>query len=359
MTSPLPRSWRASVRFASRTTAALIIACFTLPGAAGAHPEQLPIGIIDFYGLQQVSADDVRRVLTFKEGDTIALEGERPAILSDSEKRITALPGVERATIELVCCDEGRAIVFVGIQEEGAPVLRFRPAATGAARLPADVVEAGDQLSTALMAAVQRGDAGEDDSQGHALAHDPATRRVQERFIGYAARDLPLLREVLRESADAAHRALAAQVLGYAADKQSVVGDLVQAMTDPSEDVRNNAMRALMVFAASSTGEGRPPLRVPHAPFVSLLHSPVWTDRNKASGALLALSASRDPDLLAMLRARAIGPLAEMARWKSAGHAFAAFMILGRIAGGSDEATQTAWDNGERERIIAAASNRR
>jgi HEAT repeats len=335
-----------------------MIACCTLMAAAGAHAQQLRIGIIDFYGLGHVSVADVRHALTFKEGDTVAIDGGRPAVLGESEKRLSTLPRVAQATITLVCCDAGSAIVFVGIQQEGAQVLRFRPAPTGAARLTADVVEAGNRFSTAFMAAVQRGDAGEDDSHGHALAHDPATRRVQELFIGYAARDLPLLREVLRESGDTAHRALAAQVLGYAADKQSVVGDLVQAMTDPSEDVRNNAMRTLMVFAASSPGHGGQALRVPHAPFVSLLNSPVWSDRNKASGALLALSADRHPELIARLSTDAIRPLAEMARWKSAGHAFAPFMILGRIAGYPDDVTQAAWDRGEREGIIRAAVDR-
>ena len=96
---------------------------------------------------------------------------------------------------------------------------------------------------------MQRGDAAEDHSQGHAFAHDPATRAIQERFVVYAKRDLPQLRRVLRSSSDASQRALAAQVLGHAADKKAVVEDLVQGMRDPPDEVRNNAMRALMVFA--------------------------------------------------------------------------------------------------------------
>jgi len=34
-------------------------------------------------------------------------------------------------------------------------------------------------------------------TQGHALLHDPAARAIQERFVGYAARDLKKLRTVL------------------------------------------------------------------------------------------------------------------------------------------------------------------
>ena len=127
-------------------------------------------------------------------------------------------------------------------------------------------------------------------------------------------------------------------------------------MTDPSEDVRNNAMRTLLVFADTVPNvNGRSLPRIPFAPFIEFLHSPVWSDRNKASWALVALSANRDQELLARLRTQALTPLVEMARWKSAGHALAAFLILGRIAGYSDEAAITLWDRGDREAVISAA----
>ena len=107
---------------------------------------------------------------------------------------------------------------------------------------------------------MQRGDNVEDDSQGHSLAqHDPATRAVQERFVGYATRNPIELRRVLRESSDATHRSLAAQILGYVTNKQNIVSDLVYGMSDPSDEVRNNAMRALAVFAnVPSTVASRP-----------------------------------------------------------------------------------------------------
>ena len=266
------------------------------------------------------------------------------------------LPGVVRARINVVCCDHGRAIVYVGVEEAGATTMQFRAAPVGAARLAPDIVQSGEEFSKALMLAVQRGDAEEDRSEGHAFNRDPATRAIQERFLVYAKRDLPELRLVLRSSSDAAHRALAAQVLGYATDKQAVVEDLVHGMTDPSEEVRNNAMRTLLVFADTVPGATRRPTpRIPFEPFIEFLHSPVWSDRNKASGALLALTASRDPELLAKLRKQALAPLVEMARWKSAAHALAAFTILGRMAGYSDETALALWDRGDREAVISAA----
>jgi hypothetical protein len=343
-------------------TGLLVVAC--LVSVLGTvcradDPEEFKIGIVDLYGLNRVSAAQVREALTFKEGDTILLaDSERPAMVAASEERLSKTPGIARAQITVTCCDQGRVIMFVGVEESGTTAKGFHAAPRGTERLAADIVQSGEEFSTASTRAVERGDTAEDRSEGHALRHDPATRAVQERFVELAKRDLPQLRLVLRSSSDAAQRALAAQVLGYAPDKQAVVEDLVQAMRDPSEGVRNNAMRALVVFAETKPSASRTVPRIPPEPFIDLLSSLAWSDRNKASLALMALSASRDAHLLARLRKDALTPLVEMARWKSAGHAFGAFMILGRIAGYSDDAAHDLWDHGNREKVIEAAIRR-
>ncbi len=271
--------------------AVVVITAGLWPEGAWSQQERIQIAIIDFYGLNRLSASDLRRALPFKEGDTLLVTGDdRPAALAAAEQDVAKVPGVVHAHAALVCCDEGRAIVFVGIEEPGAPITHFRTRPTGKARLPPDVIRAGQEFSDALTAAVLHGRAAEDDSQGHALFEDPATRAVQMRFVAYAARDVAQLRRVLRESADDAQRALAAQVLAYVFDKQSVVKDLVEAMDDPSADVRNNAMRSLAVFARMAPDRAHAAVRVPYEPFVQLLHSLLWTDRNKAAMALQGLS---------------------------------------------------------------------
>jgi hypothetical protein len=321
--------------------------------------QQLTIGIIDFYGLGRVSERDVRQALTVKEGDTVSVDSDqRPPFLADSERRLSTVAGVVRARLNLVCCEAGSAIVYVGIEEEGRATTTFRPPPAGTVRLAADLLEQGQNFETAMMAAVQRGDAAEDDSKGHALFHDPATRVIQERFVRYAARDLPQLRRVLRESSDPEQRALAAQVLGYVANKDRVIGDLAHAMSDSDEGVRNNSMRALAVFANAAPA-ARPKTPIPYGGFIALLNSLIWTDRNKASWALAAISERREPRLLDELRREAIVPLVDMARWKSPGHAASALAILGRIAGLSDEAVAAASTPEEREAVIKAALNRK
>jgi hypothetical protein len=336
-------------------TLALVLT-FAATRAAG---QAVPIGIIDVYGLSRLSAGDVRAALTFREGDAISLEGEeRPAFMAASEARLVTLPGVKQSRINLVCCDNGRAIVYVGIEERGSSPMSFRAPPAGDAHLAIDIARAGEEFEKAFTLAVQRGEAGEDRSRGHALQFDPVTRAVQESFATYANRDLHELRQVLRTSSNAAERALAAQVLGYAADKSAVVNDLVYGMSDRSERVRNNAMRALVAIAEMTPRAGRPVPRIPPEPFIALLSSPVWSDRNKASLALAALTQNRDLIFLVALRRQAISSLVEMARWKSEGHAQPAFIILARIADYSDEAALTLWQRGEREVVIDAALRR-
>lgn len=338
-----------------RRLACVMLAMMNIAAGSHAEGQTFKIGIIDFYGLSRISRDEARAALTFAEGDMLTLSDERPTVFGSSEDHLRTLHGGVRARVSAVCCDAGRLIVYVGIQERGAPTLQLRRAPRGTVRLPADVVRTAEEFSKSFVAAIERGDAGEDRSQGYSLMLDPATRAIQQQFIVFARRDFSLLRQVLQNSSETAERALAAQVLGYAPDKQAVVDDLVRAMRDPGDEVRNNAIRALMVFAETAPGTSSAAPRIPAEPFINLLNSPVWTDRNKASLALQALSAGRDPKVLGELRKSALHPLVEIARWRSAGHALPAFWILARLAGYSDEAAQRFWDEGNRDAVIDAA----
>ena len=238
----------------------------------------------------------------------------------------------------------------MGIVEEGFTPLTWNPVPTAEVRLPDSIRALGSAFEDALWEALRQGDAAEDRSAGHALMHFPGARKIQEQFPALAEANLDLLRTVLHNSAEAGDRALAAQIIAYTANKQAVVPDLVTASRDPAEPVRNNAIRALAVMASGDPVT----VKVPAEPFVALLESPFWTDRNKSSLALMELTNSRDPELMAALRpARAA--LIEMARWKSPGHALAALVIIGRLAGLTEQEIGEAWNSGDREKIIRAS----
>jgi HEAT repeat protein len=323
------------------------------------QPEETPsdwIGILDFYGLRTVTRQQIREALGLKEGGRVP---QSEAEIGELVRRLEKVPGVLGARLARVCCDEqGRTILYVGIKEKGALRFTYRAAPTGRASLPAETVVAYRRYEEVRAAAVQKGDAGEDDSQGHSLAANPAVRSFQEQFILYAASHLRTLRQVLRYAGDAEQRGMAAEIIGYAPNKREVVADLLSAIRDPDEGVRNNATRALMAIAALAQRQPQRRIRIEAAPFIAMLNSVVWTDRNKAAAVLFFLTAHPPARALDQLRKQALPSLVEMARWKNPGHAFEAYFLLGRIAGLDESAVRQAWTRGEREQVIARALKR-
>jgi hypothetical protein len=67
------------------------------------------------------------------------------------------------------------------------------------------------------------------------------------------------------------------------------------------------------------------------------------------------LTAQRNPALLSLLRRRALDALIEMARWRSAGHAQNARIILGRVAGIEETRLWKLASEDKVEEIIQAA----
>jgi hypothetical protein len=314
-----------------------------------------PIATIDFYGQRTLDAEALRKALPIHVGDLIS-RGDGARLTPSIRAALAGRPHLRDSRLEFFCCAEGGGVhAFVGVQEDGTPEVHFRTAPTGAIRLPAQLVAHSHAWDRALMEAVSKGHSAEDDSQGHALlTQAPEARTLQEQNVALAARNLETLRRVLRESADAEQRAMAARYLGYAPDKQAVVSDLVRAMTDSDSEVRNDSMRALLVFSRSKV-----PPPIPYDAFVGLLDTPTWTDLNKSSNALMALSSTRDPQLLDMLRKRSMPALMAMAHWRDRDHSPPAYWLLGRIAGLSDQEIQDRWDRADADGVIAAALKRR
>jgi hypothetical protein len=311
-----------------------------------------PIGVIEVYGARRVTEQQVLQASQLKVGDPFP----SAAVVREAKARITKIPGVSEVRLTGGCCDEGQSTISIGIQEVGTAALRFRPEPRGSVRLPDDIVKAGAAFDEAWEQAILSGHTEDDGSQGHSLLKDPAVRAIQDRFVVFAARDLSRLRAVLHDASDASQRALAAQVIAYTSDKRAVIGDLIEGVQDPSDGVRNNAMRALSLIAMFAQRNPMLGIVVPPTPFVDLLNSIEWTDLNKSSMALAELTQARDPVLMADLRARALPSLIEIARWKSHGHAEAASLVLGRIVGLQDDEIQAAFERGDRALVLDAAT---
>src|SRR5688572_26959701 len=101
----------------------LLVLCMFWATIATAQPTQ--ISIIDFYGLQKLSAQEIRKHLAVKEGDSVlSLDKEK------LQNQILSIPGVQDADITTVCCDDkdGKWILFIGISEDKVEYARFNPA---------------------------------------------------------------------------------------------------------------------------------------------------------------------------------------------------------------------------------------
>lgn len=134
-------------------------------------------------------------------------------------------------------------------------------------------------------------------------------------------------------SSDALDRATAAYALGLVArDKEELVA-LIKCSRDPNSTVRNNSTRELGELL-----ESHPELaaEISSSHYIEMLNSPTWTDRNKAVYILTGLTKSRDANVLAAMKEKALPSLKEMCLWPAA-YAGSAIELLGRIAGIPDD----------------------
>jgi hypothetical protein len=338
----------------------LLSSTFAAGRTASAQVEtrQAHLGVIDFFGYAGLDVDKVRAALPVHEGETFptarALHDMRPQIEA-AVLRVTGRPVTE---VSLVSSGRDEWLMYVGLSGRNSKSFPFNRRPKGDARLPAEALEVQRQSNEALFSALERGASVEDYSKGFSLSRDDETARAKQLAMHeYAARHEGEIRAVLRSSADDEQRRVAAQMLGYANQSARQIADLVWASHDPDEYVRNNATRALFVLANS---DPKTAARIPAAGFIDMLNSGIWTDRNKASGLLSALSRWRTPRLLAAMRARAFDSLVEMARWRETGHANSARMILGRM-GGIEEMrlNEIVGDNAQVDVIINAARRKR
>jgi hypothetical protein len=291
------------------------------------------IGDIEFFGYTDFAKpSQLRKELPVQVGDAITRQ-----TIQRIREAIMGATGRAPTDVALICCDaHGNSTVFIGLPGPTTASLPYYPAPKGNVRLPGSAQSLYDRWMQAFVAAVKKGGtaAQEDDSRGYALTDDPATRALELQMRKYALRHENELLGVLKDSSSSEQRAAAAEMLGYGRQSPRQITALVRATRDPDDGVRNNATRALGVLASSSL---RAAAEIPAGNFIEMMKSGIWTDRNKASLVLWQLTKSRNPALLAQLRAQALPPLVEMAKWHDEGHAFPARIILGRVAGIPEE----------------------
>jgi len=313
------------------------------------EPTAPTVGVIDYYGLNKVTRDRVQKALGFKEGDPF------PASKGNVEERLDEIPGVVESHLEAVCCDQGKIVLYVGIEERGAAHFDLREPPEAEVTLAPEIMALYRRYFDAVEAAVRRGSTAEDLTHGHSLMADPLVREIQLQFPALAEAHLGDLRNVSRNSADDEQRAIATFLIGYAPKKDQVAQDLQFALRDADPGVRANAARAIVALSVYDRLHAESGIKLEPTWFIEMLNSLSWSDRQRSLQALQILTDGRDPAMLAQMRNRALPALVEMSRWKTLEHALPAFVLTGRVAGLSEQQIQDAWTRGDRESVIAAA----
>jgi hypothetical protein len=313
------------------------------------EPTAPTVGVIDYYGLNKVTRDRVQKTLGFKEGDPF------PASKGNVEERLDEIPGVVESHLEAVCCDQGKIVLYVGIEERGAAHFDLREPPEAEVTLAPEIMALYRRYFDAVEAAVRRGSTAEDLTHGHSLMADPLVREIQLQFPALAEAHLGDLRNVSRNAADDEQRAIATFLIGYAPKKDQVAQDLQFALRDADPGVRANAARAIVALSVYERLHAESGIKLEPTWFIEMLNSLSWSDRQRSLQALQILTDGRDPAMLAQMRNRAMPALVEMSRWKTLEHALPAFVLTGRVAGLSEQQIQDAWTRGDRESVIAAA----
>jgi hypothetical protein len=320
-----------------------VLLCLAAAVSLGAQPR---VGLIDYYGVHKVGTDRLQRALGVKPGDVI------PPSKVDLEAKVEGLSGVLRSHVEASCCVDGKAMLYVGIEERNTPHFSHRlPEEPKMDPLPEEAHNLYNEFMDCAAVAARMNDTEEDLSSGQSMMRNIRCRAIQIRIADYANKSLGLLRQAVREAPDE-DRAIAAYLIGYVETKRIATDDLQWALQDADASVRANALRALTPIAYRAMRDPDGDWRVEPTWMVEMLNSVVWSDRMNAVRSLLTLTDGRDARLLALIRDRAKESLAECARWQHLPHALPFYFLLGRVGGLSEAEIQKTWSEGQREATI-------
>ena len=328
---------------------ALVLVCAGLCSAQKAVDISPRIGLIEVFGERKVPLAKIRSAIGAGNADPLP-----PS--EAAEERINKVPGIAASRMEANCCtNDGRMILYVGVEERDTPHLEFHPATTGEARLPTAVYDAYLSFLEAVEGSIRGRNADEDLTNGYSLLADPDARALQMGFIPLVETNLAVLDQVVRESSDPEQRAAAAYLLQYGprGRKGKVVTDALQyALRDQEDIVRKNALRSLRAVYVGAKLHPDQDVAIEPAWLVEMLNSVVFSDRRTAAQILVNLTEDRDKATLDLIRERALASVLEMARWQTLDHALPAFVLAGRLAGADEKAIKDAWVREDRESIL-------
>ncbi|MGO9096497.1 MAG: hypothetical protein ACLQGV_14905 [Bryobacteraceae bacterium] len=317
------------------------------PFLGWAQPRAGPIAAIDFYGSAPVDFARLRAAFPYQVGAPFKFGR---IALADTPAEFQKLVGDNRFSVCTVFIpDLHGAVLYIDVEPAAASVLVWNPEPVGAEKLPPEILALYEQdEDRAINGGIYAGD---ETTEGYSLSKDPVMRANELKLIDYARAHAAAVYSVLNTSASRRDRIAAAWIAGYTPQDKAQIAALLGAVTDPNPIVRNNSIRVLAVLAFHDPNVAR---QIPPDPFIPMLHSLDWTDRNKALFLLVFVTTARDQKTLESLRRQAIEPLRQMSHWTAWGHASMALTLVGRIAGIPEERLQTLLASHNAAAILAA-----
>lgn len=321
------------------TLAILLFLCATL--CTFSVFSQMKISTVDYYGEEGVDTVKLMQIASAVEGYDL-LSGE--ALL---RSKLHQIKGVRRFLLKKVCCDAKGVNIFVGLSTEENFSSFKRKKAFRDVTLPDDLLKVYQEYLDRLKAAIEKGEREDNLELGYSLMKNEAVRHLQQKLPEMVSPHQKILAQVMRCGVNAGHRAAAAFLMGYCRDQRLSLLSFQDALSDPNPEVRNNALRAMTAILVSGRQNTAELQKASRSKILEMLYSPEWTDRDKAMFALVAITQQKDPSFLATLKDKAGIVLKGMSRWKSRPHALLAYILLGRIAGKSEERIFQDWQAGK------------
>lgn len=324
--------------------------CLMFAGALYAQPPR--VGLVEYYGYQKLSPERISRMAGVAAGDPL------PPAKADVVQQLERSPDVVQAHVEGYCCFGDQVVLYLGVLESGSRPFSLHSPPSEDLQLPLKLDLVYKRLLRSLEAAHGRGITGETLDRGYPLSEDAEARRAQETLALLVDPLVPDLGQIVRRAADDQVRAAAVYILAYTADRRAAESHLQYALRDFHPDVRQNALRTLDLVRRSLSEKPDGDFVVSSTWLIEMLSSVVWADRTEAAKVLADLTATRPESVLLTLEDRGLNSLAQMALWKTPEHAQAPYLLLGRIAGMSDDEILASFRSGNRELVLNAIRKR-
>jgi hypothetical protein len=318
-----------------------------------AQPSQFTISGIYYFGCDGSFVNEIKVALPIHVGDKHVSEDQK-SIKSKVGNAVWQTIRCFPTNVAIINCGKDTWNVYIGLPGRSVSTPTYNPPPKEDQELPKEATELyEDMMQTLAEVLSTKGGVIEDDSKGYALSADPQLREKELKFRQWSLQHESTVKKILTSSAVSSQRAIAAEALGYLDPSIEQTDILIEACRDEGSGVRNNATRALACIAKSNKTLAA---RMPAAPFVQMLNSGIWTDRNKGEFVLMRLC-DQNPALLQTNRNQIFQALAEMSCWDEP-HARGAQSLLKRACGLTDDRLKPLFMAGDVDAIVKLAKGK-